>query len=511
MTKLVGIDLGTTFSAISYLNSAGKPEIIPNSEGERITPSIAWFPKDQKGKIIVGKEAEKALLREPERVVTGVKRIMGTDEKITIDKKDYSPQQISSLIIKKLVNDATQKIGKIDQAVITIPAHFSEEARKATIKAGEEAGLKIEHIINEPSAAALFYTNESENNDDGLILVYDLGGGTFDVSIVDVKISKKKVDVRTSQGDQLLGGHDFTDKIIEIFNEAYKKKYNVNLVDKKNKLTYKKFFSIAEEAKKTLSKLDKTSVELNGSKGSLNVEVSKKEFENSISTLLIRTELLIDGALKDLKIKENSIDDIILVGGSTRINAVQNLIKKKFNKQPKIALNVDEAVSLGAAIYAGFMAPDAKLNKEQKEKVKEINFEDVTNHHFGTISVGVSEEKGKAVLENDIIIEKNTKLPCKETKSYQTIHDGQTGVDIKVTQSTHKEKDPDLVTVIYETKLSLPEGRPSGQKIDATYSYDENQVMHVEFTDIASGKKIESKLEIKGIDDDDPIDGFIVE
>ena len=510
MSKIVGIDLGTTFSAISYLNSAGKPEIIPNSEGERVTPSIAWFPKDQKGKIIVGKEAEKALVREPERVISGVKRIMGTDEKITVDNRNYSPQQISSLIIKKLVNDASQKIGKIDQAVITIPAHFSEEARKATIKAGEEAGLKIEHIINEPSAAALFYTNESENNDDGLILVYDLGGGTFDVTIVDVKISKKKVDVKTSQGDQLLGGHDFTDKIIEIFNNAYKKKYKVDLVDKKNKLTYKKFFSIAEEAKKTLSKLDKTSVELNGSKGPLNVEVTRKEFENSISTLLVRTELLIDGALKDLKIKENDIDDIILVGGSTRINLVQDLIKKKFSKQPKIALNVDEAVSLGAAIYAGFMAPDKNLNKEQKEKVKEINFKDVTNHHFGTIKLGESEEKGVG-LENDIIIEKNTKLPCKETKSYETIHEGQTVVDIKVTQSTHKEKDPDLVTVIYETKISLPEGRPAGQKIDATYSYDENQVMHVEFTDIASGKKVESKLEIKGIDDDDPVNDFIVE
>lgn len=510
MSKIVGIDLGTTFSAISYLNAAGKPEIIPNSEGERVTPSIAWFPKDQKGKIIIGKEAEKALVREPERVISGVKRIMGTDEKITVDNRNYSPQQISSLIIKKLVNDASQKIGKIDKAVITIPAHFSEEARKATIKAGEEAGLKIEHIINEPSAAALFYTNESENNDDGLILVYDLGGGTFDVTIVDVKITKQKVDVKTSQGDQLLGGHDFTDKIIEIFNNAYKKKYKVDLVDKKNKLTYKIFFSLAEEVKKSLSKLDKTSIEVNGNKGPLNIEVTRKEFENSISTLLVRTELLIDGALKDVKIKEKDIDDIILVGGSTRINVVQDLIKKKFNKQPKIALNVDEAVSLGAAIYAGFMEPDENLNKEQKEKVKEINFKDVTNHHFGTIRLGESEEKGIG-LENDIIIEKNTKLPCKETKSYATVNEGQTGIDIKVTQSTHKEKDPDLVTVIYETTLNLPEGRPAGQQIDATYSYDENQVMHVEFIDIASGKKVESKLEIKGIDDDDPVNDFIVE
>ena len=500
MGKVAGIDLGTTFSAISILNDSGKPEIVKNQEGDYLTPSVVAFPSDQDGLVIVGEMANAHLEVEPDRVIKEVKRDMGTDKTYSLAGNEHTPQGISSMILKKLVQDAEKQVGKIDSAVVTVPANFREQARQSTMKAAEEAGINVEHIIDEPTAAALHYA--TSNKISGTVMIYDLGGGTFDVTIA--TIVGKDIKVITSVGSQNTGGTDIDKIILEKIKKHYKEKFNSDLINTNNDRNEFYYTKEAEKIKKALSIKDKYKAPIKGNEGSLFVDFTRDEFENDISTLIADTEGLMEEALdeaKDKGINENDIKNILLVGGSTRIPAVSKLIKKKFNKDPLTGVNVDEAISLGAAIYAGKKADPTSLSATQQEELKKVDLEEVCNAYYGTIILQVNQEKQAYDNVVSIIIEKNTPLPCSKTETYYTIADGQTQVDCEVTQSVAKENNPKFVDRIWKGVLdNLPPNRPSGQEIQVTYGYDENKMMICKYKDVESGKEIIANLNMESKD-----------
>ena len=510
MSRLVGIDLGTTFSAIALLDDIGKPEIVPNADGDRITPSVVYFPEDEPGKSLVGDVAKKSAAYCPGRVIQHVKRKMGSDDEYKLDGKSYSPTEISSLILKKLVQEAAQQKGEIGNAVITVPANFLESARKATMDAGELAGLEVSHIINEPTAAGLFYAATA--NVSGRVLIYDLGGGTFDVTVAD--IANKEVRVVTSLGDQHLGGADFDRKILEILQERYQEKYGKPLFsDDAGSYAY---LADAEELKKTLSKRPKAGVMVNGEAGPLKVEIERADFEEAISTYVAKTVTLIDGVLDEARCQASDIDHVLLVGGSTRVPLIERTLASSLGKAPTRSVNVDEAVALGAAIYAGLKAPRRELNAAQCAAIAEIKITDVCNSFFGTISVDVNPTTGRHEHTNAIILERNTPLPTSNTKSFQTLGDGQMEIECTVTQSQFPETDPEFVNVIDKAMFTgLPANRAAGCEIQITFSYDVNERMHCVFLDVESGLKHEAVLKPEGSSgsgaDRDKIRDFTVE
>ncbi|HOM77494.1 MAG TPA: Hsp70 family protein, partial [Anaerohalosphaeraceae bacterium] len=347
MSTIAGIDLGTIFSALARLNGIGRPEIVPNSEGERITPSAVYFDEEEDGAIRIGLEAINCRQLNPERAVRWIKRHMGDPAwKKTIDGRDWTPQEISSLILKKLKQDCSVE-GEIKDVVISVPAHFDETRRKATMDAGTLAGLNVIGIINEPVAAALYYATTQKVC--GRVMVYDLGGGTFDVTILDVDGSS--IDIVCSQGDHALGGVDFDKKIIEMFEDAYRKEYRTELIQ--NEQDRAKYEDEAEDIKKTLSRRNIVRKLLYGPAGSMRIEITRQQFEEAVEPLMGRIEMLIEVALEEAKCTVKDIHKVLLAGGSTRMPIVQQRLEKKFGFPPEIAVNVDECVALGAAIHAG--------------------------------------------------------------------------------------------------------------------------------------------------------------
>ncbi len=484
--NIVGIDLGTTFSGLAVLDSIGKPEIVPNADGERITPSIIFFDPDDDGKVEVGDEARKQMILYPERVVVEVKQRMGKVKTIPVGSKSLTPAEISSFILKKLIQDAERIKGTIDEAVITVPANFSEKARVATKEAGELTGLKKVILVDEPVAAALLYATSQSVR--GRVLVYDLGGGTFDVTIAD--IDGTKVDVVTSQGDPNLGGKDFDRELAKLLSAKYKEKSGQALFADEPDL---KLMEEAEDMKRTLSKRALKGAEkpakaqFMGPEGPHGLEVTPSEFEEAISTYIGKAEGLIDVALDEAGIDESGIDHVLLVGGSTRIPCIQRRLEKRFGKKPSGEVNPDEAVALGAAIHAGLHADPDRMNPHQQETIDKVCLTDAANHNYGTTALRPSITGGEEEY-NEIIIKKNTSIPCTESSSFFTVADGQTSIAIKVTQCTAPEENPDFVDVIAETKFDdLPPGRPAGQEIKVTYSYDASKMMQCEFEDVASG------------------------
>lgn len=485
MTKLVGIDLGTTFSAIAMLNPIGRPEIIPNSEGERITASAVYFDEEEGG-VRVGIEAINSRQINTERAVRFVKRYMGTDWTKAIDEHPWTPQEISSLILKKLKQDAEKEHGAISDVVISVPAHFDETRRKATMDAGTLAGLNVIGIVNEPVAAALFYA--ASHDISGRVLVYDLGGGTFDVTILDIK--GKNMKILCSQGDHALGGIDFDHKIIELFEQEYQKQCNTKLIQ--NDQDMAKFEDEAEDVKKTLSRRNSAKKVLYGASGSARIEITREQFENAIESLIARTEMLIDVALDEAKSAPKDINKILLVGGSTRIPMVQQRLGKKFGFEPEVAVNVDECVALGAAIHAGLT-----MLREKPETVpqgiagglRDVKLKDVCNHSYGTICAPLDEQTGRHVVRNTILLKKNTPLPCSTTQTFYTMAENQTELQVMITQG--EDEDPDFVNKIATEIFELPGGRAAGRPIRVEYSYDANQRMHCEFEDQESGRKLE--------------------
>lgn len=496
MRKAIGIDLGTTFSAIAELDDLGNPEVLTSIDNNsKITASAVYIGKDNN--VIVGDKAKDASVAEPKRVVKEVKREMENDVCYDLKKgkwvpskdaadESYTPSQISSLILKKLKENTSD----VKKVVVTVPALFAEKARSATVDAIQLADMECLELINEPTAAILHYANLPGVSIGGRVLVFDLGGGTFDVTIA--KVKDKKVDIITSRGDKYLGGTDFDREILNLINKQYKKEKG-----KEIDVNDKKSLDICEKIKRILSSKDKAAEMIDGPEGPLKVEVTREEFEKSIQIYLEKIKMLIEDALDTADCEPDQISQTLLVGGSTRMPCITELIKKIMGKPPVKGVNVDEAVASGAAIYAGLLQKD-DLNAAQKKALDKVELADVCNHYLGTIALLRDEARNMDMMANAVIIPKDTKLPCSKTEVFQTIQDNQKSIKCSVTQSEGREKDVEFVNIIYEGNLKLPGDRPAGQPIEVTYSYDQSGVIHCEFLDVSSGKKHEIDLRPEG-------------
>ena len=487
MANIVGIDLGTTFSALAILNAIGKPEIVPNADGERLTPSTIFFDEENAELIRVGIEAINSRYLNAERSVRWIKRHMGDSKyRKKIDGKHWTPVELSSLILKKLKQECSTEHGEIRDAIISVPAHFDEVRRKATMDAGTMAGLNVIGIVNEPVAAALYYSTAREVS--GKVLVYDLGGGTFDVTVMDVK--GHQMDIVCSQGDHALGGIDFDKEILKILEQSYKKNFGAELINSDEDRA--RYEDEAEDIKKTLSRRTVAKKMLYGQAGNMRVEITRETFEKSISSLITRTVMLLEVALEEAGVEPGKIDKVLLVGGSSRIPLVQTRLEKIFGFSPEITVNVDECVALGAALHAG-----VTMLREKPEGVsvgissglRDINLTDVCNHSYGTICVPTDKETGRRVIQNRIILKKNTPLPCEATQMFYTMSEGQTKLEVTITQG--EDTAVEYVNKIATHKLKLPPDRLAERPIKVTYRYDVNQRMHCKFQDVESGKVLE--------------------
>lgn len=444
MSNIVGIDLGTTMSAIAALNSVGKPEIIPNKDGERITPSVIKF--ESSSHTYIGTEAKNSAATDSNSVAKEFKREMHNDAyRFNVHGDSYTASDLSSFILKKLTQDASTQVGSIKDVVISVPAYFKESQRNATMQAGQLAGLNVIAIINEPTAAALYYASTTDIKGKGL--VYDLGGGTFDVTVT--KTDGKDIQIIASAGDHHLGGVDFDQAMLELIEEKYKTQTNGKLyADEDGR---HEFLLLAEDIKKSLSSRSSRKEKLAGEDGKVTIEITQSEFEEKISTYISRTELLVEQVLDEADCEESDIDYILLVGGSSRIPAIQKSIKKVMGKEPLVAVNVDEAVALGAAIKAGLVLvkdnPTA-VSSTIASEMRTIKVGDVANHSYGAIIISYNENLGKYIDVNSIILKKNTPLPSTMSDTFYTTHEGQEVISIKITQGEDKEEETkkDIIT-----------------------------------------------------------------
>lgn len=502
MTKFIGIDLGTCFSAVSFVDDTGRPSIVHNKEGNNITPSCILFENGSKA--IVGETARRAyygdLGGESSNAVGLFKREMGTSKTFQVGNELHTPTDLSTLVLKKLAADTENYVGSIGEAVITTPANFSHEARDATMAAAKAAGLNVRFIINEPTAAALYYGFAGGEELSGIYAVYDLGGGTFDISIIHV--DGHDIEVLTTNGVPRLGGDDFDAALQELVQAKIKEKTGEEL--EKGDFTK----NDAEEEKKSLSKRDKVNVRV----ARQMIEITRQEFEEKISTLIAQTEMMCEAAVAEARIDFSDIKEVFLAGGSTRIPAVAESIKRVFGREPVARVNVDEVVALGAALYAAYKSDRTNLSPVQKNAIAKIKVSESTSMCFGTISLAHDQARDQAKLANTILIRKGEKIPCSVTELFYTVHDGQDGVNCEITESTAPETDPRFVKVIWSDELKLPSGRPAGQEIKVTFAYDDNQIMKCSFVDSATGreKKVDLSLAAKERDGGN-IDKFLVE
>lgn len=474
MASYIGIDLGTTFSASAYIDEAGRPAILNNDREDNITPSCVALIKDE---LVVGERARRQWGNDEENAAARFKRDMGTDVKHTIGDASYSPTELSAAVLNKIKADIEATVGEISEAVITTPANFSQEAREATMEAGRAAGLPVKYIINEPTAAALYYAYQSDGELMGNYAVFDLGGGTFDVSIISVK--GQDVEVLASNGLQKLGGDDFDKALHSLIASKY-------LEDTGSELAKDDFpLNDAEEEKKSLSNRKRSTAEI----GRDLVDVSRIEFEECISSQLAQIEMMCESTLDEAGLDASEVRSVFLAGGSTRIPSVLDVAERVFKQTAVSSVNVDEVVALGAALYCAYKSDGSALSEIQKTSVSKLKVSEVTNECFGTISLGYSESRGME-SQNSIIIKKGESIPCSVTRTYYTTHDGQESISCSITESKSPETNPNFVKVIHEQSLDLPPGRPEGQEIEVTYSYDENQSMHATFKDMESGKTL---------------------
>ena len=468
MAKIIGIDLGTTNSAVAVMEG-GQSTIIPNIEGNRTTPSIVAFTKD--GERLVGETAKRQAITNPDRTVASIKRHMGSDHKVTIDGKDYSPQEISAMILQKLKSDAESYLGEtITEAVITVPAYFTDAQRQATKDAGRIAGLDVKRIVNEPTAAALAY-GEDKDTDSSMVMIYDLGGGTFDVSILE--LSDGVFEVQSTRGNNKLGGDDFDEKIIDWIAESFKKENGVDL--KADRMSLQRLKEAAEKAKKELSSTMSTNINLPFITATaegplhLNMDLSRAKFDELTADLVKKTEDPVKEALKDANLSASDIDKVLLVGGSTRIPAVQNLVKNLIGKDPQKDINPDECVALGAAIQAGVLSGD----------VKDLLLLDVT-----PLSLGI-ETMGSVTTR---LIERNTTIPTKKSQIFTTAADNQTSVDIHVLQG-ERQMAQDNVSLGRLQLDGIAPARRGIPQIEVTFDIDADGIVNVSAKDLGTGKE----------------------
>jgi len=500
MANIAGIDLGTTFSALAVLNPIGRSDTVPNAEGERLTPSAVYFDDDS-STVRVGIEAINSRQINPKRAVRWIKRQMGSDYQLEIDGKEWTAVELSSLILAKLKQDACAQCGPIEDVAISVPAHFDEVRRKATMDAGAMAGLNVISIVNEPVAAALYYASTSEVT--GRVLVYDLGGGTFDVTIIDVR--GRQIQIVCSQGDHALGGIDFDQKIVEMFEQRYREQCGGELITTDEDRA--KYEDEAEDVKKTLSRRPVARRILYGPTGSARIEISREAFEQAIAPLMARTEMLIETALEEAGVDATGIDKVLLVGGSTRIPLVRGRIEEVFGFAPESSINVDESVALGAALHAGLTLlreGTTQVTPGIVSGLQDLHLQDVCNHSYGTLSAPRDPQTGQRMLANTIILPKNTTLPCHISRTFYTMKDSQQRIHIAVTQG--EDADPRFVNTLAREVFDLPPDCPAGYPIQATYSYDLNQRMHCRFEDEHSGRSLNVKFcvgensEVSGVD-----------
>lgn len=498
MVAFIGIDLGTTFSAVSTIDDTGRPVIVHNPNGQNITPSCVT---ENNGVFEVGEYARRTWGNAPGKAAARFKREMGTSATYSINERSFTPTELSALVIKKLVKDASDIIGPIGQAVVTIPANFSNEAREATLTAAKSAGLDIKYIINEPTAAALYYAFKNEDEFHGNYAVYDLGGGTFDISIIHV--SGQNVEVLASNGISKLGGDDFDEVLVKIVSRKYKEITGEEM--EPDDFTK----NDAEEEKKSLSQRKRSTVKV----GRHLVDISREEFEEAISSRVAQAEMLCESTLDEAGIDPSEIRSVLLSGGSTRIPIVRESIRRAFKKEPIATVNVDEVVALGAALYAAYKGDQSNLTAAQRNSIQKIKVSESTSKCFGIISLGHDKTREKEKLINSILIKKGEKIPCSVTESFYTTHDGQTKVACQLTESTAPENDPRFVKIIWEGNLDLPSGRPAHQEIRVTFTYDENQIMRSSFVDVATGLKTEIDISMASSSDSDDqgINKFLVE
>jgi len=483
----VGIDLGTTYSVIAIINPSGKPEIIPNEEGERITRSAVYFQETQ-GVVEVGQYAANARGTYGDRVVVNVKSQMGNkDFSYQIDDRSYSPEEISAIILRKIKQDAEVKLGPIKYAVITVPAYFKEEQRVATMTAGKLAGIEVPKIINEPTAAAIAYASLSGQS--GTVLMYDFGGGTFDVSIVKIN-GVSDIEVLATDGDSHLGGNDLDRKLAEYWDEIFHSEKGIS--PKTDTPAWCHFLDEAEKAKRDLSRSNvENASRLLTWKGAQSMpgKISREKFVELIGDEITRTKMLTENVLDAAHLKPDDIDEVILVGGSTRIPAIQEMLRSKFNKEPVKKVNPDEVVALGAAIQAAVIMTEQGLVDSHEPQAIRTRISDVTPHSLGVIAI--VDFDGVQRLRNSIMIRQQTPIPATETETFYTLHDNQENVQCEVRQG--EDEDPEFTDIVIKDILTLPPGRPAGQPIEVTYSYDSNNLCHYYFKDIQSGKTLHLK------------------
>lgn len=469
----VGIDLGTSTSALAHVRPDGNPEIVPNADGERLTPSVVFFDRFE-GVKLIGSAAKDG--GDPERTVRHIKKRMDDPSFVVeMDGEKWTPTEISALILSKLRKDCAKIIGPIEEVVITVPANFNELARKATVTAGRLAGLKVRRIVNEPTAAALYYAHTQSVR--GRVLVYDLGGGTLDITILD--IDGDNVDILLSEGARHLGGSDFDEILIDLIGQKYLEQNGRELI--LDSAQRRRLLAMTEDTKKRLSKLNVVSEKIGSEEhGLAEVELTRDDFEEAIKRLLTRTIMLLEQALDTLGFTPRDIDHVVLVGGSTRIPKVQELLTRQFGKPPVSCGNVDECVALGAALFA-----------QRARRVSEV-----CNHSYGTLAIIEDALTGVARIQNSVVIPKNTPIPCSMSQTYVTSENNEELIEVEITQG--EDHDPRYVDIVGRISLRVPPGRPAGCAVTVTYSYDENQRVRAQVYDEESGLRKDIDIEYEG-------------
>ena len=489
MSKIIGIDLGTTNSVVAVMEG-GEPTVITTQEGGRPPPSVVGFTKN--GERLVGQLAKRQAVSNPERTISSIKRHMGTKYTVTIDGKDYTPEQISAMILEKMKGDAERYLGeKVTEAVITVPAYFNDSQRQATKDAGRIAGLDVKRIINEPTAAALAYG--IDKSDDKTVLVYDLGGGTFDVSILE--LGDGVFEVKSTTGDTHLGGDDFDHRIMDWMTDEFKKQNGIDLTG--DKMAMQRIREAAEKAKIELSSMMTTNINLPfitaGANGPqhLDMDLTRAKFDSMTSDLVDRTIQCVHTALSDAKMTVNDIDKILLVGGSSRIPAVQEAIKRVLGKEPAHGVNPDECVAVGAAIQAGVLAGD----------VKDVLLLDVT-----PLSLGIETMGGVFTR----IIDRNTTIPTSKKQIFSTATDNRPSVDIYVLQG-ERERAAENKTLGRFELSGIPAAPRGGPQIEVAFDIDANGIVNVSAKDLGTGKEQKITITSSGSLSKEEVDKMVKE